>query len=476
MARDEVQLTPEEQLTVWQLEWIANNTVIYKDNAWVYQSVALWTSWEVLQSNWATSAPSFETPTWWVTASWTLTADKIILGNGTTSIKASTTWISDLYWNDLLWFSHWWISGWWVNTDRSDWLSVCKDWSGNIYTVNPLYQWYNEFIAVFKSTDSWVTFSKVWLIDMTWFNTSFQGYNWISIISNRISPIIWVDSSWNLWLLFSSRKSWYTACNNMYFAFYNLWTTTWSITQITTETTSWRDPTYYDMKVSTDDVRHITWCQKYASSSTNPQLRYVARSAWTGWSFWSIENLDDANWNAQASKIVVDSNSKPIILYIDWWDSSYIKWITKASWSWVIQASTDIWAYMLWNAVVDSSNNIYLADTYNGVVRKLTTWWTWSTVWTPYIVWFDIMIDASNNLYLWWIWVNADSNISYYYRSEQIYFQKYNWSDWVAQTQTVLWKRWQFYCICPTTWKAEATPQILFVYPDWKSKLVNITW
>lgn len=62
MARTSAELTPSEILTVEELASLANHTVFYKDGSGTIVGLALGASGKVLQSNGATSAPTFETP------------------------------------------------------------------------------------------------------------------------------------------------------------------------------------------------------------------------------------------------------------------------------------------------------------------------------------------------------------------------------------------------------------------------------
>jgi len=65
MWRTRAELTASELLTIWELEAVANNSVIYKSNSWIYTELALWANWTVLTSAGATSAPTFSAATVW---------------------------------------------------------------------------------------------------------------------------------------------------------------------------------------------------------------------------------------------------------------------------------------------------------------------------------------------------------------------------------------------------------------------------
>lgn len=93
MARTAAEITTDELLMIWELDWIANNSVIYKGNTWVYTATTLWAAWTVLTSAWATSAPTFSVPAWWwdmlLWTVQTVTAEKIFDKD-----KISTKWTS----------------------------------------------------------------------------------------------------------------------------------------------------------------------------------------------------------------------------------------------------------------------------------------------------------------------------------------------------------------------------------------------
>jgi len=65
MWRIWAELTAEEVLAIWQLEWLGSNTVFYKNNSWVIIWVNLWAAWTVLTSWWTTNAPTFNVAWVW---------------------------------------------------------------------------------------------------------------------------------------------------------------------------------------------------------------------------------------------------------------------------------------------------------------------------------------------------------------------------------------------------------------------------
>ncbi len=81
MARTDAILTPTEVLLVNELDTLANNSVIYKDNAWVINAISLWANTTVLTSNWTTSAPTFQAWGWggWITTADAYIANRIFL-------------------------------------------------------------------------------------------------------------------------------------------------------------------------------------------------------------------------------------------------------------------------------------------------------------------------------------------------------------------------------------------------------------
>lgn len=118
MARTEWQLTNAEMISVEELEQIPNNSVIYKDNVWSYQNVPLWDTGEVLTSNGATIAPSFDVPT-------ALTPEQTTQLNslqdtGIFSYDGSS--VSATPWNIVIW-------AWsWQTRDYTTWLITNVTW------------------------------------------------------------------------------------------------------------------------------------------------------------------------------------------------------------------------------------------------------------------------------------------------------------------------------------------------------------
>jgi len=148
MARTEAILLNDEIITVEELNGIANNSVIYKDNSWVYRAVALWDSWELLQSNWATSAPSFDVnlntiaPLASPTFTWLVTTPAIKITTWAGDWKVAT---SDADWN-LTWETPTWWWGWAIELQDTQWQN---------------YSW--QIIGIFNATTSW-TLTEVTLI------------------------------------------------------------------------------------------------------------------------------------------------------------------------------------------------------------------------------------------------------------------------------------------------------------------------
>jgi len=128
MARTDAELTLSEIQTIEELDWIANNSVIYKNNSWVYTAVSLWDSWELLQSNWATSAPSFDVnlntlaPLASPTFTWTVTTPAIKITTWAWAWKIAT---SDADW-DLTWETP--SSGWFFEFTLQDTQWQNFDW------------------------------------------------------------------------------------------------------------------------------------------------------------------------------------------------------------------------------------------------------------------------------------------------------------------------------------------------------------
>jgi len=64
MARVWAELTEEELLLLWQIWALTNNTIFYRDNSWIVQSVALWANGTYFKSTWITWVPTFWAIAW----------------------------------------------------------------------------------------------------------------------------------------------------------------------------------------------------------------------------------------------------------------------------------------------------------------------------------------------------------------------------------------------------------------------------
>jgi hypothetical protein len=161
MARTAAQITNDEVLRLWEIEWLTNNTSMFKDNTWSIDWAALGAAWTVLTSNWTTSAPTFQAgaswdmlsstydPAWvseqlvWLTASQALTTKTItdssnVLWGVTMTIWSDADW--DVYyrnswvltrlakWSDdevltlASWVPSWAAASWWISMyDATAW-------------------------------------------------------------------------------------------------------------------------------------------------------------------------------------------------------------------------------------------------------------------------------------------------------------------------------------------------------------------
>lgn len=292
MSRVYAELSPEEILNIWQLEWVDPNSMIYKDNAWVYQAIALWAAWTVPTSNGATSAPTFQE--WW---SWDLKADGSVPMTGALDFtkwsniaSATSTDIWAATWNfvDITWtttISNFWASAIWVTRRlRFTWILTLT------YNATQMILPWNASIT----TAVWDTATFVSLWSWDWICTSYQkedwtavvwwgwwsSFNWINwqtiVIAWEIAPAtqeIWRLTAFASWtgnefqISTETRTTWTLTVN----AKLN-WTTVWTAT-ITSSTTA------------------DAWSWLYIWTSTD------FADAFVSWWLITFESTDSGTWS-----------------------------------------------------------------------------------------------------------------------------------------------------------------------------------
>lgn len=128
---------------------------------------------------------------WWsgsgdVVASWTLTADKIILGNWTTQVKASTKWVTDLLYLDqttpqtVTWwvpiFQQWvqaWLSngtsGWNITAYATLWEELFTSFDVANWTLTAWWEATNDWWTQLNKNANWVTTATLlWVSAVIW--------------------------------------------------------------------------------------------------------------------------------------------------------------------------------------------------------------------------------------------------------------------------------------------------------------------
>lgn len=233
MARVWAQLTPEEVLALGQLEWLANNTIIYKDNTWVIQAVSLWANWTVLTSWWTTSAPTFSTNWSWDVVWPASSIDlRIALFDWTTwkliqdswellawlvhTTGAETIWgvktLTDNFqvnWTILWWvmLEEWWMINWQIVTSVASWnLTVAlktMNWTDPSAT-DPVYVRIDNVVRTISGAlstvkDGTINWSNIWSTELITKEVDFFTYlgynvtNWVQLGYSRIPNAILFD-------------------------------------------------------------------------------------------------------------------------------------------------------------------------------------------------------------------------------------------------------------------------------------------
>ena len=127
MAREAVQLSNSELATVSELDLIANNSVIYKSNGWVYTALTLWANGTVLTSSGATSAPTFS-------ANWTGDVSKV--WTPVDNQVGVWTWDGTIEWT--VWLTYDWSNLWLTGDIGITWTRITKWWFTDLEVTNSI--------------------------------------------------------------------------------------------------------------------------------------------------------------------------------------------------------------------------------------------------------------------------------------------------------------------------------------------------
>lgn len=342
MARDEVQLTPEEQLIVWQLEWLDNNTVIYKDNAWVYQDVALWVAWTVLQSNWATSAPSFAAVWTWdmvlasvqsVTGLKTFDKDKLAMkwtSTWTTTVSTANTGATN--YTQTMQARNWTIA----NLDNETYIgttAVALNRTSAALTLAGI---------TFNLTNNTLTWTKAqfdtavsdWNICFDWDSVTNLNMNtWKLLWRNTASAgaveeiTLWTNLSFS-WTTLNATWWWSTDIScRVYIT--SIWNMPYTLTAVPFDTEDFDTDTMHDNVTNNTRITFntawkylVTW--NYIAAYTQ-NTRCVIRLNWT----------TDIFQNASANSSIASSNNWTVVSFIyNFAQNDYIEmlWMSANQW------------------------------------------------------------------------------------------------------------------------------------------------
>ena len=424
------------QLRTWNGAW----KVVYNDWSWDETELALWTAWKVLTSNWATSAPTFETPTvdiGWLSAIINLSStDEFIINQG--GNKKITK--DNLEKNLILDF--WDASDWNVTITTS--VTLTRDMYYNNLTINNPWvldtAWYKVFVA--------------WTLSWTWTirrNGNIWN-NWVDWWSSGTWWTWWaVLNQWTLWLSYwwinwGNGVSWYlnywnsTTWNTIINTYKTLasnckWWNWWDCAGIWKQWTGWINVLtkwYLSDKSLIENYKYVAlWYTSQALYNVIGWWIWWASWCpwsggntgwgwWWGWSWgiifiyanifnfsWVIESKWLNWWSAgNATSTVANANVtwwsgwwswwSGWILYVitnsftNWWTINLSGWNGWVGWNASLAAWSepwngwDGWAWWDWGIVVIQSPNITLwTITYN--------WWTgwngWTWVWSGWVSW-----------------------------------------------------------------------------------------
>ena len=317
MWRTRAELTASELLTIWELEAVANNSVIYKSNSWIYTELALWANWTVLTSAGATSAPTFSAATVWdVVWPWSSTDHGIarydlttwkLLQNSDVTIDDSNNmiipWSLDVKWttttidsitllvadkNIEMWVvatpsdatANWWgITLKWTTDKTIIWDNANDNWTANKHWN--IATWKSYKINNVDINTGW-TLSNIAYLDQdnafTWSNTITSSTNPLKVSTWANVDLIVFESTLH------SRSSFFKMEANLlrsYGAF--------GADQIWINENSPTDK----LSVTTDDATTAT-------GISTPNGMTLKNKDTTDWNYTSIQNRD-ADWDQNAS-------------------------------------------------------------------------------------------------------------------------------------------------------------------------------
>lgn len=361
-----------------------NWKVFYTNWSGVNTELALWTASQVLTSNGATSAPTFQSPTVdinWLSATTTLTA--------TDEFIVNQSWNKKITWQNLKTAINkfWWTGADWAVTDAD----LTITWSNNTYIV--------------KNYTSWTAWSvaRTCTVTPTGCITHIK-IQWDADFTNWTFNFSWKWMPWGAWW-----DAWVDGWANP-----TAWT--WSIasTLFITNTGPW----WWWAWVN--DETWVWWWGWWWWSGINA-IWTVWGGGWTWWTAWTawsrVFYYSTLTW-LQSNKFI------PTVV-AQWWGWG---WGGSArTWTWNGTAWAAWWAWG-WTLIIEVWGNLTLSSTTitcawsNGASASDTTndrwagwwgWWgwgwmcvvlyNWTLTWTatPTVTWWSGWAWGN----VWWVWI-----------------------------------------------------------------------
>jgi len=405
MARVYWELTPEEVLAIWQLDWIADNSMIYKDNTWIYQAVALWAAWTSPVSNGATSAPTFQ-----VIGAWDLKADgsvpmtwalDFVKGADIPSATSTDIWAATWNFVDITWtttIANFWASASWVTRRlRFTWIltltynatQMILPWNASIITAVwdtatfvSLWSW--DWICTSYQREDWTAIVWTWSWDVVWPASATDAvpvlFNWTTgkLVKNStptwtgnpvlatsptlVTPALWTPASWVMtnvtWTAASliawtaTVANWLKSATTTVSVSAATAPTVWQVlTAVNWTTATWQAGWWWGWASAPHFNVDIAWTQIVWKLYT-----YVCNAAVTAWTFrsslwvlpsWStlIVNLHK-NWTIDATCTHTAWDSATNWLYPQT-DTTFVSW-SYVAWDVLTVEISQIWTTIAW--------------------------------------------------------------------------------------------------------------------------------
>ena len=345
-------------LRTWNWAW----KVTYNNWSWNETEVTLWAANKVWTSNWATSAPTFETPT--VDISWTtevttfVDADMVLWYNAwiwanrkisKKTILESINWFADFNWSD-------WAVSWWITITWSDNTVITKNYTtfqpwANTITITPT--WCLLIIKCSWNVDlTWTTFTFTWKWTPWWAWTA-GNWNWTSATWATASTFQRSTTTWQGWLY----TAWVSASWGWWWASVS---TNWSATAAYWSATQWiwaTVPVNYDYSLyAYNKILNVwPWCWGW----------WWAGYTWATW------------WN--------------------WW-----------AWWWAVLLQIK-WNLTLSSTTFNFWGNVWSAWTWSSNVAGWGWWWWWGFLFIEYSWTLTWTSTPTVTGWAWWAWYNWGS-------------------------------------------------------------------